>query len=66
MEVLQRSAALCKQSYQKPSISILSGENVIEKKSLALNHAQRQVFLLLYYWRDQEARKLRFIITIIV
>ena len=47
MEVLQRSAALCKQSYQKPSISILSGENVIEKKSLALNHAQRQVFLLL-------------------
>lgn len=55
-EVLDRSAQLCKQSYQKPVMTILSGHDVLLKKGLALNHAQKQVFLILFYWRDQQAR----------
>lgn len=54
--MLDRSAQLCKQSYQKPVVSILSGEETLMKKSISFNHSQKQAFLVLYYWRDQRAR----------
>ena len=55
--MLKRSEALCKQSYQKPVVTIFSGEEVLAKKNLLFNQAQRHVFMILYYWRDQQARK---------
>ncbi|KAK8794410.1 hypothetical protein JH06_1619 [Blastocystis sp. subtype 4] len=66
-EVLKRSEELCKQAYQKPTVTVDTAIDMINKyhcfmyftfrKSLVLNNTQRQVFVSLFLWRDTIARE---------